>query len=63
MDAVAKTIIIDDFRDTIEPYCNDIDLYDTSHIMSYFMWYELIRHNHILLGYSDTIYSVPMMTQ
>jgi len=57
MEAVAKTIILDDFRDTVEP-----DYNDTSHIESHFMWYELIHHNQMLLGYNDIIYSVLIMT-
>ena len=62
MDAVAKAIIIDDFRDAVEPGYIDIGLYDTSHLESHFLWYELIRHNRMFLGYNDTRYSVPIMT-
>jgi hypothetical protein len=28
----------------VQPRYNDIGLYDTSPIQSYFLWYELIRH-------------------
>jgi len=57
MDAVAKTVILDDFRGTVEH-----DYNDTSHIESHCMWYELIHHNQMLLGYNDTICSLPIMT-
>ena len=49
---------------TVETGYNDIGLYDASPITSDFLWCQspTVNRNVVVLGYNDTIYSVPVMT-